>query len=104
MICNNAFTNCRNLTRIELPDSLRTIENDAFSNTAIESICIPDGVLYVGSNIVSCCDNLIQIDFPESLIETLDGAFNKLKVYPKYDEFDEWLQNQTEIICDEAQT
>lgn len=86
-ICRSAFSSCKNLTVIELPDSLRTIEEDAFAGTGIVNLSIPDSVLYVERNIVSSCKSLKEFVFPESLIEALEGVFNYMRVFPKDDDF-----------------
>lgn len=60
-ISSNAFADCSNLHQIILPSTLLTIDNEALSNTAIESINIPKGVRHIGESVFDGCNNLQTI-------------------------------------------
>lgn len=49
-IAANAFSLCMNLTQVDLPDSLITIESKAFYDSALTSVVIPDGVTTIGDD------------------------------------------------------
>ena len=53
-----AFYMCENLQYVELSDGLTTIGDQAFSETNIENITIPESVVTVGSNPFDTCLNL----------------------------------------------
>ena len=56
-----AFGDCRNLTSISLPSSLKTIELGAFSGSALYDIIIPRSVTSIDGNIVVGCEYLDHI-------------------------------------------
>ena len=56
-----AFGDCRNLTSISLPSSLKTIELGAFSGSALYAITIPRSVTSIDGNIVVGCEFLDNI-------------------------------------------
>lgn len=55
------------MTVLKLPDSLNTIEPEAFAGTAAEVIILPDGCTSVGSKAFADCDNLVYVFVPASL-------------------------------------
>ena len=97
-IGENSFGYCK-LSEVYLPDSLRTVENQAFIGCYyITDITIPEGVETIGKFAFDCCkglkeiripegikilsrgmfflcDNLSSIQLPESLITIEDNAF-----------------------------
>lgn len=94
-----AFTNCRNLKKIELSDNLTTISFAAFARCVnLESINIPSRIKDIGDNAFSecirlrtinipqnikrigkysfaMCRSLVYVDIPENVEEIEDGAF-----------------------------
>ena len=44
-----AFANCKSVTSLTVPDSVNTIETDAFSGSSISTILIPASVTSIGS-------------------------------------------------------
>ncbi|ELP84790.1 hypothetical protein EIN_075990 [Entamoeba invadens IP1] len=68
-IRSNAFVNCVNLKIIELPQSLKSIENWAFTECGITKIDIPKSVTFVGECAFACCENLKLATFPENVFE-----------------------------------
>lgn len=68
-----------NLKHIQLPNSLRIIEQNSFSGChKILSIDIPDSVLTIGSHAFSSCENLTEVILPSSIIELGESAFASL--------------------------
>ncbi len=53
-----AFAFCSNLTSVELPDNLKTIENNAFYGCGITSAVIPESVEYINTQAFGSCDSL----------------------------------------------
>lgn len=60
-IGQNAFLDCRYMTKITLPSSLTTIGDEAFANTAIETISLPATVTQIGDGPLHSCINLTEI-------------------------------------------
>ncbi len=77
---NSVFNNQNHLEYIKLPDSLRSIGDEAFVYSAIRSIHIPPFVDSIGKTIFSCCDSLhtITVDPNNLYYSSYDGAlYNK---------------------------
>ena len=66
------FYNQSTLKQISLPDSLKTIGNDAFSETGLTSVKIPDSVTKLGSSAFYQCEDLESITLSRSL-KTVDS-------------------------------
>ena len=74
-IGESAFSNCTALAAISLPENLKTIGGEAFRNTALEQILIPDGVTFVGDGAFAGCNNLQEIAVAENnpVYKAVDG-------------------------------
>jgi hypothetical protein len=81
VIARQAFSNST-LTEIILPNGVEEIGDSSFQNTQLESITIPDSVTSIGINVFSNSDSLIEVVFkgvtyaPEDL-EVLFGIINE---------------------------
>ncbi len=62
-------------TSFVLPDSLKTIELEAFENTAASEVYIPDGCVSIGSGAFAACGNLRIVHIPNSVISINRSAF-----------------------------
>ena len=74
-ICENAFNNCFNLIKVEIPtnSNLQTIEKGSFSGSKIEEISIPPSVTKICEYAFSNCDNLIKVEIPtNSNLQTIE--------------------------------
>ena len=72
----HAFSGCRNLESIELPDGLEKIENYAFMDcSSLETLVIPDSVTNIGNMAFEACSSLTDIILPDSLETIGDNAF-----------------------------
>lgn len=76
VIGNGAFSNCISFTDIVLPDTVKTIENDAFGGCTSLKKVVASGVESIGENAFADCDILDTVlTFAESL-EIADTAFD----------------------------
>ena len=58
---------------------VKSISNDAFENSRITSVLIPDSVTFIGNNAFSWCKNLASITIPDSVTTIGDYAFDSCK-------------------------
>lgn len=99
-LLENAFSGCKNLKKVDLPEDLRYIGEYCFSGSGIKMIRFPNSIrkiersccsgceeleiVELGANITSIeeyafarCNKLSKIKLPEKLVEIRDGAFAK---------------------------
>lgn len=62
-----AFDNCSGVTKIILPDSIKTIESFAFSSCGMLEISIPASVSTIGASAFYGCKALKKLALPEGL-------------------------------------
>ena len=71
-----SFSDCTNLTEVELASSVTTIGDGAFSGcTGLTSIQFPGTLDAIGSNAFSGCTGLTELAFPNSLEDIGSWAF-----------------------------
>ena len=79
-IGRNAFKDCISLTSITIPHSVTEIEWEAFCNCdSLTSIDIPDNVTRIGLAAFRGCDNLTSITLSSSLTNIPYAAFDQCK-------------------------
>lgn len=90
---SSLFAACYSLKRVELPDTLVTINSTTFSScVGLTEITIPENVTQIGSTAFAYCTGLSKVVFAPTTPPTLDGsnAFNYLptdcKIYVPYSE------------------
>lgn len=67
-ISSYAFSSCKNITEITMPDSVTSIGGSAFEGCAsLAEITIPDSVTEIGSSAFSGCTSLSKVDLPKKL-------------------------------------
>ena len=61
---------------VSVPDGIQYIFIDAFSNSQIEKVILPDSVLEIGTRSFQYCSNLREFIFPKSIQCIGEAAFN----------------------------
>lgn len=84
VVGESAFSSCDSLTEIVLPDSVTTIETDAFAGCSIEMITIPNSVISIRSGAFSSCQQLTEITFLGNAPNIASGAFYHVKATAYY--------------------
>lgn len=75
-ILDNAFADCKNITKIYLLDGLLSIGDEAFSGcTGLTEIEIPKTVSRIGKGAFSGCEALERLVLHEGILEIEAGAF-----------------------------
>ena len=73
----NAFMYCTALEEIELPDGLETLGDQAFYRcSALKKVSVPEGVEKLGYAAFMFCESLEEITLPKSLSEIGDDMFS----------------------------
>ena len=78
-IGESAFEGCTSLREIQLPESVREIGKNAFAESGIVSISIPDGVDTISERCFCRCSDLTDISLPDSIHTISDRAFYECK-------------------------
>ena len=63
------FQFCSNLTSVELPSSLKIIEEYGFNQTGLTEVTIPEGVVEIGNSGFGDCPNLQSVHLPSTFKE-----------------------------------
>ena len=71
-----AFGSDRSLTAIELPAGVKTIEGDAFINTGLTAVVLPEGLSRIGFQAFDGCGSLREVTIPVSVTEIEMWAFS----------------------------
>lgn len=75
-IGDRAFVGCRNLSNVQLPNSLTLINDSAFGGcTSLTSVTIPDGVKRIDNSAFEGCTSLTSVIIPDSVTSIGDDAF-----------------------------
>ena len=76
-IGSGAFWQCLKLEKIQIPDSVTTIESRAFYVCeALQELEIPAGVTQLPERVFSCCANLEKLTIRGTLTEIGEAAFS----------------------------
>ena len=75
-IAERAFLSHEKLTRVVIPDTVRTIENLAFSHCSqLQEVTLPKYLVTIGSNCFSYCAQLEELDVPKTVKNIGHSAF-----------------------------
>lgn len=74
-IGKKAFDDCIAVTSVSLPTTLKAIQSQAFYNTRITSINIPEQVEIIGSAAFACCTKLETVVIPDAVTNLGQSAF-----------------------------
>lgn len=75
-IGDNAFYECRGLTSVKMPETLKSIGTSSFEDCEnLVEVNIPDGVTKIGDQAFGYCSSLGDITLPEGLVEIGDYGF-----------------------------
>ncbi|MCI9676091.1 MAG: leucine-rich repeat domain-containing protein, partial [Lachnospiraceae bacterium] len=73
----SAFSECRELTSVEIPGSVTEIGDHAFSScTGLTSVAISENVTAIGISTFYGCSSLTSVEIPGSLTRIGDFAFS----------------------------
>lgn len=75
-IGNYAFAECDKLETLTLPEKLETMGNHVFEGcSTLTSISVPDTVTAMGTYIFAGCTSLVSANLPEGLVNITEGIF-----------------------------
>lgn len=75
-ISGSTFYGCEKLKEVDLPDSLITIGEYAFSKTAVEKIVLPPNLAILEEGAFSDCKSLKDVYFPANIDSFIHNAFD----------------------------
>lgn len=78
-IVGRAFESCDDLTKVEIPDSVVFIGDEAFCGSGVTDVTIGRGLTYVGEYAFASCDNLTRINVyaDKNNVEVVNSATNE---------------------------
>ena len=79
-----AFYGCKKLVYMRLPESITRIASNAFSNTSLAEVSIPDGVVSVGGDAFAYCKQLSVVTVGEKVRTMSQGVFYSSAVKHAY--------------------
>lgn len=72
----STFAECRLLAKVELPNGLETIENEAFNGcVSLKTITFPRTVTCIGRDAFRNCHSLTELNLPRNLVHIKPRAF-----------------------------
>ena len=72
-----SFGPCSSLTSIDIPNSVTSIGESAFSGcSSLTSVTIPNSVTSIGSKVFKNCSSLTSVTIPNSVTSIEDGVFS----------------------------
>lgn len=74
-IGSSTFDGYTSLKSIKLASTVKSIGNNAFSNTGITSLNLPEGLESIGIGAFYNCEKMTELKLPESLTTLNNGAF-----------------------------
>ena len=74
-ISDYSFVKCKNLTKVILPSSVTALGRQAFCNTGLTEIEIPEGVVSLGYDCFGSCSSLQKITIASTVTTMSQGVF-----------------------------
>ena len=79
-----AFSNCKSLKSVYLPNTIRMISRECFKNcSALQSVVLPEKLEVIRTEAFANCRRLTTINFPSSITTICDKAFMGCKQLSK---------------------
>lgn len=76
VIGREAFFDCKELRKVNFPDTLREIREDAFHNCVmLESITLPEGLTKLEGSAFSRCELITEVKIPKGIKKIGEAAF-----------------------------
>ncbi len=99
-ICSYAFSDCTNLTKIDIPSSVTNIGYNAFSDCkSLRHIIIPSSVIAIGEGAFRYCDKLQSVEISSSIRVIEECLFdwctslNHIVIPKSIERIDNWAFN-----------
>ena len=74
---SGAFTGCKSLTSVTIPESVTRIGKEAFRDcSSLKNVTIPESVTSIGNSAFSGCSNLMSVTIPDSVKSIEEEAFS----------------------------
>lgn len=78
------FTGCDIVEEVTITSSIKYISANAFANSSLSKISLPEGLLIIGANAFAGCKNLKEITIPSTVQRISKGAFDTPNMTIKY--------------------
>lgn len=75
IIRSKAFYKCYELTEINLPSTLKSIEEKAFFRCSLKSVTLPENLTFIGKDAFSYCYDIQELTIPASVTQIDEYAF-----------------------------
>lgn len=75
VINKSAFSGCRCITSVTIPNSVVTIDERAFYSSSLTTVTIPESVTSIGKEAFSYCSGLSSLNIPKSITSIGGDAF-----------------------------
>ena len=94
---HDAFHSCERLKSINIPESVTVIGANAFANSGLNSVIVPDSVTTMGENVFQNCTALVSAKIPVTTINIPKNTFSGCSSLAKIE-----MPESVEKICSGA--
>ena len=75
-IGQHAFADCKSLTEVKLPEGLLQLKSNSFTGCiSLPSVSLPSSVVYLGNSAFEGCNSFTRIDIPDKIVHIGDRVF-----------------------------